>query len=783
MHTLDLVITSADTNLSPSLTNSFITASDPFPILTEQNLTSTPLPSPTPHSFRRISSINITDFSSDLAFSSLITNPPDSLPQLLNLYDITLRSLLDKHAPTITKLSIPHQPNPWFSPAILLLKRARRKLERIYIKTHSTIDLNILRSASNHYNKLIAIAKKQYYSNLVQSNIHNPRNLWKTINHILHRKNTSPLPTTIPTVSLAQTFAQFFSDKVTKLHLTLTTKPSSTPPHFNPPQSPTPFPLFRPATTLEISKLLHESPNKQCELDPIPTILLKQISTTIISTITDIVNRSLSSGIFPNDFKHSLITPILKKPSLDKESLNNYRPISNLSLISKITERIVKSRLHDHLSNNSLYNPNQSAYTKHHSTETTLLSLHDHLINAISHQQVSCLCLLDLSAAFDTIDHSILLHRLSSWFGITDTALNWFTSYLSSRSFSVLATGSTSCLFPLTCGVPQGSVLGPILFNMYTTPLSTIVASSSLNHHLYADDTQLFISFISKNFLPTITHLQDTISDISSWMTSNLLSLNPAKTEFMLIGLPKQIYKILNPTLSLPANTPIPPTDSARNLGIIFDTHLTFSKQISSLTSTCYYHIRDLRRIRHCLDFKTASTIATSLVHSKLDYCNSLYLNLPNSQISRIQKLQNSLARAVTKTHKFDHITPVLKSLHWLKIEQRIHYKTIALTHDIIYNLQPSYLRKLLIIKSSSNRSSDYLTLLRPTTCSLKISNRSFHQAAPVLWNSLPTYLRTFNKSLPTFPSTNLSPPPLALSRSQFLSKLKTYLFSISYPP
>ena len=191
--------------------------------------------------------------------------------------------------------------------------------------------------------------------------------------------------------------------------------------------------------------------------------------------------------------KQSLVTPLLKEPSLDKNTLNNYRSISNLSLISKITERIAKSHLNEHLSSNSLYNPNQSAYTKYHSTETTLLSLHDHLITAISHQQVSWFCLLELSAAFDTIDHSILLHRLSSWFCIADSALSWFKTYLASRSFSVLVSGFASPPYPFSCGVPRGSVLCSIIFNMYTTPLSTLISSRSLNHHHYADDTQICI--------------------------------------------------------------------------------------------------------------------------------------------------------------------------------------------------------------------------------------------------------------------------------------------------
>ena len=351
-----------------------------------------------------------------------------------------------------------------------------------------------------------------------------------------------------------------------------------------------------------------------------------------------------------------------------------------------------------------------------------------HHITAISHQQVSCLYLLDLSAAFDTIDHSILFHRLSSWFGIADYVLTWFETYLRYCSSSVLASGFASTPYPLSCGVPQSSVLGPILFNMYTTPLSIFSSSRSLNHHLYADDTQIFISLASKIFTTVITKLQDTISDISSWMTANLLYLNLSKTEFILIGLPQQISKISNLSRSLPSNHPITSTDSARNLGCIFDSSLTFSKQISSLSSACNYHICNLRHIRHTLNLKTASVIAISLVHSKLNYCNSLYLNLPQKQISRLQLLQNFLARAVTRTPKTEHIIPEFKSLHSLKIEERIHYKIISLTCDSLHTSQPQYLRKLINIKpAGATHSSGNLTLLCPSITYLKISNHSFN--------------------------------------------------------
>ena len=223
----------------------------------------------------------------------------------------------------------------------------------------------------------------------------------------------------------------------------------------------------------------------------------------------------------------------------------------------------------DHLTSNSLLNSHQSAYCKHHSTETALVYIHDYLISAMGSQKISCLCLLDLSAAFDTIDHDILITSLSSWFGIHGSVLSWFKSYLSSRCFRVKCETDLSSWHTSSCGVPQGSVLGPLLFVMYTTPLSTRISSCSLNHHLYADDTQLFLSFLPTHLDSSIDHLYDALDRISSWMTANLLTLNSPKTEFLLIGLSKQLAKINNSSLTT--------THAARNLGFIFDEHLTFS--------------------------------------------------------------------------------------------------------------------------------------------------------------------------------------------------------------
>ena len=263
-------------------------------------------------------------------------------------------------------------------------------------------------------------------------------------------------------------------------------------------------------------------------------------------------------------------------------------------------------------------------------------------------------------------------------------------------------------------------------------------------------------------------------------MSANLLSLNPSKTEFLVIGLPQQIAKLNNPCLTIDPNTVLQPATYARNLGFLIDNNLNFDQQISALSRSCSYHLRDLRRIRSTLDFKTASTIATSLVQSKLDYCNSLYLNLPSYHIDKLQIIQNNMARAITSKHKFDHITPTLFSLHWLKIRQRIEYKIISLTYTALQHGQPQYLRKLLTIQlPRSTRSGSIITLARPSTPRLKTSDRSFHHKAPAIWNSLPSHLR--QPASPTYTATSHN--LLALSRPQFLAKLKTHLFLQSYPP
>jgi hypothetical protein len=383
--------------------------------------------------------------------------------------------------------------------------------------------------------------------------------------------------------------------------------------------------------------------------------------------------------------------------------------------------------------------------------------------------------MLDLSAAFDTIDHSILLERLSIWFGLQGDVLAWFSSYLMNRTLSVKVNKYVSSPTLLKYGVPQGSVLGPVLFSLYTTPLSSLISSNSLNHQLYAEDTQMYTCFTPSDCSNALSCLKTSFESVSSWMSANFLALNPSKTEFMVFGTPQQLLKLNEPCLDLSPDVSILPASSVRNLGVMFDKHLSFHDHITKISQASFFHIRDLRRIRPYLTLETAATVGTALVQSKLDYCNSLFLNLPGYEIDRLQFVQNSLARAVFRCSKYSHVSPILKSLHWLRVKERIVYKTVSLTYKSLTKPGRSFLSHLIDVKPpGSTRSSKVVTLERPSIASrCMLSNRSFQHAAPQIWNSLPAALRVHS-----YASRELS-----LSPQLFHKQLKTYLFGLSHPP
>jgi len=235
-------------------------------------------------------------------------------------------------------------------------------------------------------------------------------------------------------------------------------------------------------------------------------------------------------------FKEAVVRPRLKKTGLDTNERKNYRPVSNLSFLSKLLERVVQTRLQAFLDTNGLMPEMQYAYRRHHSTETAATKVYNDLLSAADNGQLSALCLLDLTAAFDTVDHELLLLRLERQFGLRDSILQWFRSYLSDRSFRVVYGAGTSAVVFIVCSVPQGSVLGPLLFVLYVADLVNVVEKHGLRLYAYADDSQLILHFRRDELAAFIERLDRCIDDVDQWMSANRLMLNVDKTEWLLVG-------------------------------------------------------------------------------------------------------------------------------------------------------------------------------------------------------------------------------------------------------
>ena len=416
-----------------------------------------------------------------------------------------LRTVLDKHAPPSLRKVITHSSSPWFESIrdeLFMAKRERRQAERKWRNTKLTIFKNLYGQAKHKVSKLVHTAKCKFYNEGIAL-ASSSKELHQIVNTLSNRHPPKILPTIYPSADLLSIFIKHFTNKVEKLraniaseHVTSTLVTGTTAATFS---------SFEKVSQLTVKECILSSVPKSCELDPIHSKLLIECLDCILPYLTDLFNSSLASGIFPQCFKSALVTPILKKRCLDHNDLNNYRPVSNLCFIAKILEKLVHSQVSSYLNSHNLYNTCQSAYRPNHSTETALLKVVNDLFLSLNKGNISVLALLDFSSAFDTIDHTILVHHLHTDFGFTDTVLQWLSSYLTDRTHYVSQCNNCSDFAPVHPGVPQGSVLGPILFTMYIKPLAAIIDSHCIIHRSFADDLPLLMSAPQIEYLSYFT--------------------------------------------------------------------------------------------------------------------------------------------------------------------------------------------------------------------------------------------------------------------------------------
>ena len=587
----------------------------------------------------------------------------------------------------------------------------------------------------------------------------NPRQLWRAVDSVFGRTKRCDVTSAAPT---SDDFATYFTKKVDDVRRSTQNAPS---PVFSAPDdSCADFPSFRSLTIEDVQKLISESSNKQSCLDPLPTWLLKQCADILAPYITAMFNASLATGNVPSSFKNAVVTPLIKKQGLDTDMPQNYRPVSNLPVLSKLLECAVFSQLQVHVDACKLLPPQQSAYRRGHSTETALVKVYSDLVRALDDGHQAVLALLDMTAAFDTVDHSILLQRLYHTFRITDGALDWFTSYLSNRSQSVRLHDGQSPFRPVPHGVPQGSVLGPLLFILYTADIGHIAEKHGLSSHFYADDSQLYVTCRRGEELKCAQRVSACIDEIADWMASNRLMLNPSKTDLLwcsMRGHPDGVTLMLR-------GVPVEPSCLVRNLGVSLDEELTLTTHVNLLVGRCYGQLRSIKSCRRALTRSAAVMMVNSFIVSRVDYCNSLLAACSQQQLDKLQRVLNCAARVIYGGRRGDHVTPLLRdNLHWLRIRERITFKLCLLVYKATRGLAPSYIADMCIPVATvstrqSLRSAARGDLLVPRT-RVKFGNRAFAVAGPEAWNSLPVDIRSSD------------------TVTAFKNSLKTYLFKLSY--
>ena len=363
-----------------------------------------------------------------------------------------------------------------------------------------------------------------------------------------------------------------------------------------------------------------------------------------------------------------------------------------------------------------------------------------------------------MSAAFDIVDHAILLQRLESSFGVSGGMLSWLSSFLDGRTQRVHLLGSMSSVEFVKSGIPQGSILGPLLFLLYTADIPLIASDFGLNVHCYADDGQIYISSRAGAAESSVHMATACISQLDQWMSSNCLKLNSDKTRLIWLGSRQQLLKVNPDSILLGAST-VKFQSSVTNLGVVLDSNLSMKDHVSRMCRASYYQLRQLRVIRRSLTTGACTQLVHALVNSRLDYCNSLLSGVTDQLLSQLQSVLRASARLVLQRRKFDPVSSdIREKLHWLPIRQRITYKLCLIVFRCLRGEAPAYLCKMLAPLSGIQhlhplRSATHGNLHIPRTRTRTFDPRSFSVSGPSSWNSLPADLKNIDLTLEVFKS------------------------------
>ena len=608
-----------------------------------------------------------------------------------------LNALTTECIPNKTIRIRPSDP-PWITTTI---RKLIRKRKRAYQKAKQAGTQRLWNNFKKLRNKVIAsirLSKQQYYDNLsnkLKSKPLTSKDWWSTLKSFISPLSKSSVPT-------LEKDGLVYSDDTDKANLlndffcdqTLLDDSNAEVPNINCNVNSILSNLV--ITPEEVESVLKSLPlGKAVGTDDINNRTLRELAHELSYPVCSLINHSLRLGIFPDIWKDALVCPIPKGGNT--ASVSNYRPISLLSCLEKVPERVVFKHLYNHFRDNDILSPLQSGFVPGDSTTNQLTFLFNAFCKALDSEKEVRVVFCDVSKAFDRVWHKGLLCKLKAA-GISGSLLSWFSSYLSGRRQRVVLPGTHSDWNYIQAGVPQGSILGPLLFLLY---INDIVNDIGSNIRLFADDTSLFL--VVENPDTAAETLNSDLEKISQWAKTWLVKFNPAKTESLLIS--RKIIQPAHPPLFM-LNEQIQEVENHKHLGIHFDNDGNWHAHINYIKEKAWNRIKIMRKLKFQLDRKSLETIYTSFIRPILEYANEIWDNCTEYEQEDLEKIQREAARIATGTTKLISLENLNSEIGWETLDVRRKKQKLVLFYKMVNNLTPNYLTSL--VPPTVSESSSY---------------------------------------------------------------------------
>ena len=660
--------------------------------------------------------------------------------QAVEIFTSLFRTVLDRHAPWILYQQR-HKFTPWVTQETIELIKMRNKAKCMAAEISRTgsdaskawAKFKCLR---NKVNNKLKFEERNYKQQQFTTGLGSPSMCWNTARKFINWKTSSGSPSQLIVNGRLITKASYIAEEMNNYFITKVAKIRA-------------GIQYLPNTFEKCKEIMG---NRRCKADlnhvPISRVTqilkgLKSSKSTGIDSLdsysikisADIVDKPLHHIVclsimqfkFPTQWKLSKVIPLHKKDS--KLEQKNYRPVSILSPLSKILERVVYDQLYNYFDKNRIFNENLHGFRRNRSTQTALLTMYDRWTRAAAKGFINGVVLIDLSAAFDLVDHDLLLKKLKIY-GVQNELLLWIESYLTGRYQSVWIDHTFSGFKACKIGVPQGSILGPLFFLIFSNDLP---ASLQSNIDSYADDTTITASGKSVEEVEQL--LQNDCSSISRWMKSNSLKLNADKTHLITIGTQRKLFSLDRPFEVHMDGILLETTKSEALLGCIIQGNMKWHGQVNALTKKLQKRLNALSQLRYCCPYPLLKSLSEGIFGSILAYCLPVYGGLDKSQLHDIQVLQTKAARIVCNAPPRAKRSEMFKKLGWMTVNQLVAFHSLVLIQKIRITKEPEYLSRYLTLDNRNGR------IIVPNQM-LTICMKSFCLRGPVQWNLLPQDLR-----------------------------------------